>query len=72
MRSFMSLRIAGAAMLVGQSTFAQESKLEEVIVTATALRESRGVGRSFAAWAPNSRDPVSLARSSTRMPVSCA
>ena len=40
MRSSHSLRIAVAAMLVSPVVFAQESKLEEVIVTSTALRES--------------------------------
>jgi iron complex outermembrane recepter protein len=40
MRSSHSLRIAIAAMLVSPVALAQESKLEEVIVTSTALRES--------------------------------
>ena len=40
MRSSHSLRVAVAAMLVSPVVFAQESKLEEVIVTSTALRES--------------------------------
>ena len=38
MRSSHSLRIAVAAMLVSPVVVAQESKLEEVIVTSTALR----------------------------------
>ena len=35
-----SLRIAVAAMLVSSSAFAQESSLEGVVVTSTALREN--------------------------------
>jgi iron complex outermembrane recepter protein len=35
-----SLRIAVAAVLVSSSAFAQESRLEEIVVTSTALRES--------------------------------
>jgi iron complex outermembrane recepter protein len=34
------LRIAVAAVLVSSSAFAQESRLEEIVVTSTALRES--------------------------------
>jgi iron complex outermembrane receptor protein len=40
MCSSHALRIAIAAMLVSQSTLAQESRTEEVIVTSTALREN--------------------------------
>jgi iron complex outermembrane recepter protein len=35
-----SLRIAVAAVLVSSSAYAQESRLEEIVVTSTALRES--------------------------------
>ena len=35
-----SLRIAVAAVLVSSSAFAQESRLEEIVVTSTALREN--------------------------------
>ena len=35
-----SLRIAVAAVLVSSAAFAQESRLEEIVVTSTALRES--------------------------------
>ena len=40
MRSSHALRIAVAAMLVSQYSFAQESRTEEVIVTSTALHEN--------------------------------
>jgi len=40
MRPSPSLRIAVAALLVSQYSFAQESRVEEVVVTSTALREN--------------------------------
>lgn len=39
MRSSHSLRVAIAAMLIGQASLAQETNPEEVVVTSTALRE---------------------------------